>query len=619
MCGIFSYIGYDNINVKSAVDIINHRGPDSEGYFSYNIQEKTGLKGIVHFDKSIERLYFGFKRLAIIDNKSESDQPMSRDDLGLCIVFNGEIYNYVELKLELEEQGYNFFTGSDTEVILCAYDFWKEECLVKFNGMWSFAILDQKRNKLFCARDRFGVKPFYFYQDESQLILCSEIKQIFQLNIKKEINENVIRDYLELSLVDHTCETFYSDVYPLMGGHMFTVDLNEIRTIKPIEWYTLNVNKNINNFSENIRSFKNIFKRALEFRFRSDVPVGACLSGGLDSSSIVSYSASIFNGIDINVFNARFKDKKYDESYFADLVVDKYNNVLMNFCSLEPSQIPKSLEKVLHHQDEPFSDFGILSQWEVMRLANEKGVRVLLDGQGGDELLAGYRKYYAFYFKELLIKLRFFAFTKELFFLIKNKQFNFFDKEGIKRYLKLASSKKALSRKALNLKHEVDFGIRMSKSLLDCSIQDIKYFSFPPLLRYEDRNSMAFSIETRVPFMDYQLVEFSLGLPAESKIKNGYTKSILRDSMIGILPEEIRKRISKLGFSTPQADWLLNNIELREYFINYFKNMKNPYLNDQFILNDFMKYPNSKLTSTEFSKYLIFDFWYQMNFNKINK
>ena len=618
MCGIFGYIGKSNIDVKSAVDEIIHRGPDGESFFTYDIRNDIRYNYVEHLNEGADRVYLGFRRLAIIDISSQSDQPFSRADLGLTIVFNGEIYNYIELREELILKGYNFNTASDTEVLLCAYHFWKEECLSKFNGMWSFLILDQKRNKLFCARDRFGVKPFYFFQDSNQIILCSEIKQIFQLNIKKSINENVIRDYLEKSLVDHTAETFYSGVYSLMGGHMFTVDLNEIKTIKPIEWYKIRLITNSNNFSENVNIFRNIFKKALEFRFRSDVPVGACLSGGLDSSSIVSYSASIFNGIDINVFNARFKDKEYDESYFADLVVDKYDNVLMNFCSLKPVQISELLAKVLYHQDEPFSDFGIFSQWEVMRLANEKGVPVLLDGQGGDELLAGYRKYYAFYLKELLRNLSFFTFTKELFFLIKNKQFKFFDKEGIKRYLNLSSSNKALSERTLNLNSEIDFGVGMSKSLVDCSIQDIKYFSFPPLLRYEDRNSMAFSIETRVPFMDYQLVEFSLGLPAESKIKNGYTKYILRESMIGILPEEIRKRISKLGFSTPQAEWLKNNIELRDYFMNYFKKMNNPYLNVGFILNDFMNYPNSKLTSTEFSKYLIFDFWYQMNFNKEN-
>jgi asparagine synthase (glutamine-hydrolysing) len=183
MCGIFGYVGNENINVKSAVDVISHRGPDSEGFFSYNINEKSYYKEIVNFDQNVDRLYLGFRRLAIIDKKSESDQPMLRNDLGLCIVFNGEIYNYIELKLELQKNGYLFSTNSDTEVILCAYHFWKEECLNKFNGMWSFSILDQINNKLFCARDRFGIKPFYYYQDNSQIIFCSEIKQIFQLNI----------------------------------------------------------------------------------------------------------------------------------------------------------------------------------------------------------------------------------------------------------------------------------------------------------------------------------------------------------------------------------------------------------------------------------------------------
>ena len=614
MCGIFGYIGNENINVKKGVDVIKHRGPDAEGFFSYRVNDNASFDNIVEYDEDVSRVYFGFRRLAIIDINSTANQPMSRKDLGLCIVFNGEIYNYIEIRQELESNGYSFSTNSDTEVIICAYHFWNDECLNKFNGMWAFSILDQINNKIFCARDRFGVKPFYYFQDESQIIFCSEIKQIFQLDIEKEINENVIRDYLEKSLVDHTNETFYKNVYSLLGGNKFTIDLNKIEKIKPIEWYKVSVNKNISGVKQNIQKFRNIFESSIKLRFRSDVPVGSCLSGGLDSSSIVSYSASLFKNNEINVFNAGFKEKKFDESYYANLVSNKFQNVKMNSCTLNSNNISNLLEDVIYHQDEPFTDFGILSQWEVMKSANKKRITVLLDGQGGDEILAGYRKYYAFYLKELIINFKWITFINELYFLIKNKQFNFFDLEGILRYSVGSNSKKALSDKTNNLKSTVKIGLTSANGILDKSLQDIKYFSFPPLLRYEDRNSMAFSIETRVPFMDYRLVEFCLSLPTNQKIKGGYTKYILRESMRDILPDEIRKRISKLGFSTPQSVWLNSNLELKEYFGNYFKNMKNPYLNNKYIHNDFLNYPNSKLTSTEFSKFLIFDQWYRMNF-----
>jgi asparagine synthase (glutamine-hydrolysing) len=618
MCGIFGYVGERTINVKAAVDVITHRGPDGEGFHTYDCVNKTAFSAIEDLQLSNRRVYLGFRRLAIIDLESHSDQPFSREDLQLTIVFNGEIYNFLELREVLIENGYLFSTKSDTEVLLCAYHFWGEDCLNYFNGMWAFCIIDRNKNKIFCARDRFGVKPFYFCNIGNEFIFCSEIKQLFEVGIKREINEAVIRDYLENGLVDHTEETFYKNIYQLRGGHKIVRSLDkESDSINPERWY-----KGLDNLSklashnENVEEkFFEKFKNSIALRFRSDVPVGACLSGGLDSSAIVSLSAHLFEGKEIKTFNATFKEKQFDESHYADMVGEIYPNVNLKKVTLDYENIHEKITEVLYHQDEPFPTLSLLSQWEVMRKAKSENVVVLLDGQGGDEILAGYRKYYAFYLKELLQAKKFFRFSKEMMYLIINRDFSFFDKFGMARYLNIGNSNKALSQKTLGLKSDSKFGFRTIKDIKDCSRSDIFYYSYPALLRYEDRNSMAFSLEARVPFMDFELVEYMFSIPSRYKIKNGYTKWVLRETMKDILPEQIRKRISKLGFSTPQEVWLAEETSLRTYFLEYFKEMKNPYLNNDLIYSDFQKYPNGVLNSSEFSKYLIFDIWFKKNFS----
>jgi asparagine synthase (glutamine-hydrolysing) len=618
MCGIFGYLGNRFIDVKSAVDVIKHRGPDGEGFYTYDCVSRKSYTSIVDIQDPQRRVYFGFRRLAIIDLESHSDQPFSREDLKLTIVFNGEIYNFLELKEILIKNGYSFTTKSDTEVLLCAYHFWGEDCLNYFNGMWAFSIIDRRKNIIFCARDRFGVKPFYYSFINNEFAFCSEIKQLFQIGVKREINEDVIRDYLEHGLVDHTYQTFYNKVYQLRGGYKIEISLEDKEiSLKPERWYTKldDLSESVLDNSSAEEIFLENFKNSISLRFRSDVPVGACLSGGLDSSAIVSLSASLFKNKEIKTFNATFKEKQFDESHYADMVGQIYPNVNIKKVTLDYDNILQKLNEVLYHQDEPFMTFSLLSQWEVMRKAKSERVVVLLDGQGGDEILAGYRKYYAFYLKELFKSKKLFLFCKEVMYLLKNRDFSFFDKFGIFRYLNIGNSNKALSAKTLNLNCDFKFGFSNIKDIKECSKADIFYYSYPALLRYEDRNSMAFSLEARVPFMDFQLVEFMLSLPSKYKIRNGYTKWILRETMKGILPEKIRTRISKLGFSTPQEVWLGEDNSLRTFFLDYFQEMKNPYLNNEYIFNDFKKYPNSKLNSTEFSKYLIFDIWYKTNFN----
>jgi asparagine synthase (glutamine-hydrolysing) len=617
MCGIFGYVGDQHIDLKGATDIIKHRGPDSDGFLQYNIDSGSLVYQDSQIDSSWKEnfLLFGFRRLAIIDLNERANQPFSSADNKYHLVFNGEIYNYKELRSELEAIGYKFLTSSDTEVLLNAYVEWGIGAFKKLNGMWAVGILDIPNQKLICSRDRFGIKPFYYSFNTQKKSFCfgSEIKQLFKAGVKKEFNENILLDFLDKSIVDHSQETFYKNVFSLKPGSYMEMPLENITDKKSYTYWSLKDSPSyeVNNYEDATKQFKELFTDSVRLRFRSDVPVGSCLSGGLDSSSIVSTAADIFD-FPIHTFTSRYDIKKYDESYYANLIHEKYKTTVPNYCQLDESLFLAEIDKVIYHQDEPFPSMSILAQWEVMKKAKEENVVVLLDGQGGDESLAGYRKFYAFYLKELLSQFKLGKFFKELIYLQRNKGFNFFDLKGIKRYLNISEQINYLSPKGKTLKSSANFGFSSAKTLQDRSRLDIEKFSFPPLLRYEDRNSMAFSIETRIPFMDYRLVEFLYSMPSEYKIRNGFTKAILRDAMVGILPEQIKDRVSKLGFATPQDIWMENG--LRNHFISYFEKMRNPYLDHTTISSSFKS--DSKKDKDLFFRIYCFDRWYQTNFNE---
>ncbi|MCC6721091.1 MAG: asparagine synthase (glutamine-hydrolyzing) [Bacteroidia bacterium] len=621
MCGIFGYLGNQAIDIKRCTDIIYHRGPDSEGFLSYDFSKNkkfvTGQDAI-DFGKSENfKLIFGFRRLAIIDLSQEANQPFIDASNHYSIIFNGEIYNHIELRKELEELGHSFQTNSDTEVLLKSYMAWDKDCVNKFNGMWSFSILDLQKNIIFCSRDRFGVKPFYYYSEENKFIFSSEIKQMFEADVPKQINENIVRDFLQKNIVNHNSETFFKDIFQLSPGHNIVIDISSpIITYKITRFWHLNSNIEYKNltFEEACKEFKKIFINSIKLRFRSDVPIGSCLSGGLDSSSIVCAAVKEMNH-EIHTFSAVFKKyKKYDESFYIELIKKKYPEIITHFITFNEESIINELEKVVWHQDEPFGSFSIFAQFLVMQSSSKEGVKVLLDGQGGDEILFGYRKYQAFYIKELLKRGKLLKSIKIILNLLSHKEFNFFSIEGFKRYLGLNESFNFLTNKCKNIPLSSSIGLRSSKSLKAKSKEDIEKYSYPPLLRYEDRNSMAFSIETRVPFMDYKLVTFLHSLPSDFIINKGFTKYILRESLKEYLPFKIKNRISKLGFATPQNEWIKEKLFpiMKEHFFK----MKNPYLLNMKIYEDFLVYPKSKLYSEDFSRFYIFDKWYQSHFSE---
>jgi asparagine synthase (glutamine-hydrolysing) len=614
MCGFFISVGTNTVDIKKSTEIISHRGPDSDGYLEYSILDKKIFKGLGEIKKDNKpKVVFGFRRLSIIDLHSTSNQPFSDPSNNFHIVFNGEIYNYIELRNELKKIGHQFVTESDTEVLLHSYIEWGKNCLRRFNGMWSFCILDIRKEVLFCSRDRFGIKPFYYHQNNNGIVICSEIKQFFQNNfIKKNINENLIRDFLELSLVDHTNDTFYNGIKALPAAHYSEISLKNYNIINTIKYWELKPNNKYckNTLEENTEIFKELFIDSIRLRHRSDVKVGACLSGGLDSSSIVSVSRYL-NKI-TSTFTCTNSYPEFDESEYIDELIDLYPEIKNNSVEMKEEFLINDLDLLLSFQDEPITTFGVLAQWKVMELAKRNNITVLLDGQGGDEVLGGYRKYYAFYLKELFKQFKFVTFSKELYFLSTNKENNFFEKKGIKRYMNKLGVNKVLTDRCLNIKALSNIGISSASSFKEKSIHDIKYFSYPALLRYEDRNSMAFSIESRVPFLDYRIVDFLHSIPNNNILKNGVTKYILRKSLVGILPDKIRQRKSKLGYSTPETIWL--NGSMRNYFGKYFNKMNNPYIDSYKVSRGFEGQKDYVLDPESYIRIYLFDRWYRINF-----
>lgn len=610
MCGVFTYLGNGSINLEQVTDAMHHRGPDSAGYKvislpGFEVSENPDLA-----KAEGQKVALGFRRLAIIDLQDISNQPFTSADGKYHMVFNGEIYNYLELKQELIKEGVQFKTSSDTEVLLASYIAWGTKCFERFNGMWAVCIVDSERNKLVVSRDRFGIKPLYFYKHAHGISFFSEIKQILKTDYQKSINENVIRDFLESAVLDASTETFFKNIHKFPQSHFAEIDLQgQDYTIEPQRFWDLQHEEdNSLKYADAVERFRELFKDSIELRFRSDVPVGACLSGGLDSSSIVSYSGKL--GKKINAFTVDNKDAELSEKKWVNDVVGSYES-LSSVTTFNEENDLELLEKMFGIQDEPISGLGVIAQWRVMKLASENNVTVLLDGQGGDEILGGYRKFVFFYLKELVQKKKIPLALKEAFRFLSAPDFKIFEKEGVRRYLNKTGVSSFLSDDILKVEKQHNIGLSGASGFRTKSYEDIFKYSYPQLLRYEDRNSMAFSLESRVPFLDYRLVQMVYGFPASYKIRNGYTKAILRDSMKGILPDSVRTRKSKLGFATPEKRWITETH--KEYFTNYFSKIDNPYLNNTSIKEEVQSGKN-QLDFKSLLRMYLFDRWFNYQF-----
>lgn len=562
MCGIAGIYHLDKSNcddniVPNMLKGIQHRGPDDEGMWG------------------VDHVRLGFVRLSIIDLSPAGHQPMLSDDGRYVITFNGEIFNYIEIRKELQSLGVEFRTATDTEVLLKAYIQWGSGALNRFNGMWAFCIYDKMEDRLFFARDRFGVKPLYYLKKGVEFFWCSEIPPLLaHLPGPPNPNNQAIFDFLVFNRTDLDESTFFEGIYRLNHGCYMQIDSSGV---KSENWYDLrNAISKAKAFASP-EEFLELFESSLQLRLRSDVPVGVCLSGGIDSSSIASTLTQRLGFSELNTFSAVYNpDELGDETPFIKAMEGRVNK--MHFIRPTADTLIKDLHGFILAHAEPIPSTGPYAQYKVMELASEHVV-VTLDGQGADEELAGYHYFYGFYFKELMHKGKIGKLFYEMaanflqhrsFFALKSF-FYFLLPERLRTSVKSDSQEylRPHFRESYQRSSKVADRVHGSSNLNEALIDHFEY-KLEHLLKWEDRNSMRFSIEARVPFLDYRLVERLLATPASSKIRNGITKYILRQAMKGILPEKIRMRKDKTGFLTPQDDWFRTS-EWNNFILSIFE------------------------------------------------
>jgi asparagine synthase (glutamine-hydrolysing) len=549
MCGITGIVNKDKTKVtfetiKTHTDIIAHRGPDGEGFLNE------------------QNFALGHRRLAIIDVSVDGNQPMHLDRK-YSIVFNGEIYNYLEVKAELKDLNYQFKTKSDTEVILTAYECWGFDCVNKFNGMWAFCIYDRTKNILFCSRDRFGVKPFYYFNDNSHFAFGSEIKQLLDFT-DCSVNLNVLLNFLVLQTEETTDETFFNGIKRLPPSHNLIYNL-ETDEIKFEKYYTLNHKPHVADLSleETKELCKSDLIKSIELRLRSDVNIGTCLSGGLDSSTIAAIAAKEFKlGSNFKGIHAKSTEKYTDESDFAHIVAKSGG---INLLTIEPTEeyFLSNIEKVTRIQEEPYGGPSIFMQYAVFEKAKDAGCIVMLDGQGGDETLLGYERY----FLALLKDKSFFSKISQMYKYSKKSRLSFVKVIAYYLYFKypkiriyrLFKKYNFIKQEYLNsIDTQILFDLAKAYDTpFDLQKLEITRSQLPPLLRYEDKNSMANSIESRLPFLDYRFVENAISYNPTFKINDGWSKFILRKATEDYLPKEVGWRRNKRGFESPR-NWINN-------------------------------------------------------------
>jgi len=628
MCGIAGIValdGFDPAQLMSMTHLVKHRGPDGYGFVYFDFLSNSPGEGFHNQDgyPRLEKpsLGFGARRLAILDLSDSGNQPMQTENEDFWITYNGEVYNYLEIRKELEGMGHSFRTHTDTEVILEAYSEWGPSCVNRFNGMWSFAIWDRRQRKLFCSRDRFGVKPFYYFATDSLLVFGSEIKQILHFpGVQRTANENIVLQYLEQGVQDHSESTFFNAILQLPPGHSMIVDLGKPSiSVKSSRYWKLPISPEDNlSEEEAIERFLSQLKRAVNWRLCSDVPVGSCLSGGLDSSSVVMLASEADRAKELHSFSSCYDDPSIDERKFIQEIVSA-SGVTPHYVFPKAEGFWDDLERLIWHQDEPVGGTSVYAQWCVMQEARKRGIPVLLDGQGGDEALCGYRKFYFFHLWHLMKRANPRVVIDGIAW-IRNSDGTLWSWEHAKRYVPFIGGRSQSLRARMcsptfaNNHHNIPKNdIGPGASLSERQRDDLSFWSIPALLHYEDRNSMAHSIEARVPMLDYELVQFAVNCPPDLKLRDGWTKWILRQALRGVLPEPVRLRRSKLGFATPQKQWLRQDIRgiirsvVQESDLKFSRILSLKKVREQF--NAFVSNHKGSLTDVEAFRVLNLELW----------
>lgn len=567
MCGIVGFIATKrpDFNLPSVIrdmtDSLSHRGPDDSGYTGLSYADTAGRDNIA----------FGHRRLKIIDLTESGHQPMFNRSKTLCIIYNGEIYNYLELKDELVKKGVTFISTSDTEVVLAAYEAWGTGCFKRFNGMWAMAIFDKARRKVVVSRDRFGKKPLYYYKTPTEFVFASEIKALLKNPvIEKRPNYERVFRYIayHYRFGDIDESTFFDNIYQVPKSNFLEID--ESLKIKATRYWELDPTLSRDGLSDGdaIEKFKEIFFDAVKLRLRSDVPVGCMLSGGMDSTSVTCVANSILKAPIITFSGITGEEKGiYDESEFIEQVIKK-TKADSHYIRQEAADIFETVAEMLRYHDEPICTVTWSSLFLIAKKMAKERVPVVLNGHGGDELLAGYWDHYHYNFYDLFEN----GDIEGLFYEIKKwKENHGRDIGEISRTIRYISSMKKA--RVLEMSRFPEYSYLLNEdanqkykrnielpSLFAGELSrrldiELMYDGVPTILRPEDRNTMSQSLESRSPFLDYRLVEFCFSLPNRFKIRDGTGKWLLREAMKGILPEPVRVRKDKAGFIAPADRW----------------------------------------------------------------
>jgi asparagine synthase (glutamine-hydrolysing) len=580
MCGIAGIVGFDRTTINSQLltslsDTLSDRGPDDVGFLGWS---GTTPVQVSRHPEAVEgnRLNLVHRRLSILDVTPSGWQPMATPDGLYYITFNGEIYNYLELQIQLKALGHQFRSHCDTEVLLAAYAQWGVKAFTDLVGMFAFAILDTKERKLVLARDYFGIKPLYYTYYRDGLAFASEIKALLNLpGVNRQVNPQRLYDYLRSGRTDYGSQTLFADIVQLPAAHYLEISLDNPRQTQLVQYWQLDLNQRLElSFQEATEQLRELFLDNIRLHLRSDVPVGAALSGGIDSSAIAMAMYYLQGkNLQLHTFSYIADDPTLSEEKWVDLVGQEAG-AFVHKVQPQPEELVADLEHLIHLQDEPFGSTSIYAQYRVFHKAKEVGIKVMLDGQGADELLGGYRPYVAARLASLLSQGQWKKATQfwqkasqlpdtgKLSLLVRagglllppNLQGSarrLVGKEDIPSWL----NSNWLSKNGAIPKHP---GQRSSPEVLREELyQALVATSLPMLLRYEDRNSMAHSIESRVPFLTPALVNFVFSLPEEFIINSGGTsKAIFRQAMRGIVPDAILNRRDKIGFATPEQRWL---------------------------------------------------------------
>jgi asparagine synthase (glutamine-hydrolysing) len=628
---------------------LKHRGPDDEGYLivtnqainplsgndsvsgSENLSISYRSKGSIHDFQAAGYLALGHRRLSVLDLSFFGHQPMCSPDKSIWIVYNGEIYNHQELKKELSNKGYQFFSTSDTEVILAAYREWGQECIHRFNGMWSFVIYDSLLNVLFGSRDPLGVKPLYYFFDESSFLFASEQKAFGGVPfLPLSLNDRAVFDFLVLGHSNPEPEGFYKNILELKPGHNFTFQILKhhlsVNSYFSIQTYSSAQPRST--YDELLERLKLVLEKSILLHNVADVEIGSCLSGGIDSSIIVMLMHQQYRMTGhknpLKVFTASYPDNSLDESRWAKEVVVASESQWFQTYPDEAGFL-QDVSDLLFYADSPMLTTSTYAQYKVMQLASQQGVKVLLDGQGADELFAGYDYFDAIYWNELMSKLKILSLLNEI-------RHTSAPLTALKKWIQI------------DLKHlALSVPSSLVRKLYDTSVWEMKfvhpefknkflhrygevYYPFgnnlntvlkgyaggeklQEMLRLEDRMSMRFSIESRTPFADdRELIDLAFRIPAAFKIKNGVRKHILREAAKDILPPAIYARKDKIGFQTPEYHWLKS---IHQQLGDQITSNIDPYVNRIAVKNEIsqmVQYPTSQLNS-KLLRFVLFSRW----------